>query len=378
MMSRRTVLKTLAFGNTGTPALVVVFLRGGADGLSLVPPRDEKAYVELRPTLAIRDPLPLDDRFGLHRALEPLHRWYADGRLAVVHAVGSDDETRSHFEAQDLMERAGRPEEGVSGGWLGRHLRSKPGSRGPVSAVALSPTLPESLRGAPSACAMTSIEEVALREATPDFTQALRVLYAAEGSGAGRTGEATFRLMERLQEARRAAPPEGYPTSDFGRQLREVARLLKADVGLEAACLDFGGWDTHFTQAPAFGGLAGELAGGLAAFAADLGPALDRTTIVVMTEFGRRAYENATLGTDHGRASVMFALGGGVRGGRVIAEWPGLSGNALAGPGDLEVTIDYRDVLGEILRRGAGNPNVADVFPGAALRDRGLYPVLSK
>jgi uncharacterized protein (DUF1501 family) len=372
MIQRRAFLRSLCLGSQPAPSLVVVFLRGGADGLNLVPPRFEKAYFDLRPTLALRETLPLDERFGLNPGLAPLLPYFKERRLAIVHAAGSDDETRSHFEAQDLMERAGRPTEGAAGGWLARHLRTRPGRRGAVAAVSISPTLPEALRGAPSACAMESMEQVAIPEASPAFTQALRVLYEAEGSGVGQAGQATFRLLERIAEARSAALPEGYPETSFGKALREVARLLKAEVGLEAACVDLDGWDTHFTQAPALSGLVADLAGGLAAFAKDLGPRMDDTVVVVMTEFGRRSYENATFGTDHGRASVMFALGGPVRGGRVITQWPGFEGNALEGPGDLRVTIDFRDVLSEILSRAMGNPRMEDVFPGHRATDRGI------
>jgi uncharacterized protein (DUF1501 family) len=362
-LARRGFLRSLLFGGSDA-AVVAVFLRGGADGLNLVVPTFEKEYYSQRPTLALRKTLPLDERFGLHPSLEPIHGAFKDGQLAIVHAVGSDDDTRSHFEAQDLMERAGRPEGGVAGGWLARHLRTKPGSRGAVAAVAIGPTLPESLRGAPGACALESIEQVALPEASSAFTSALEVLYSQDGSGPGKTAQATFRLLERINRAKEAAKPEGYPATGFGGALREVARLLKADAGLEAACVDLGGWDTHFGQEAGFASNAAELSGGLAAFAKDLGARMERTVVVVMTEFGRRSYENATFGTDHGRGSVMFAMGGPVRGGRVIAEWPGLGGDMLIGPGDLAVTIDYRDVLAELIEKALGNPRAADVFPG--------------
>jgi uncharacterized protein (DUF1501 family) len=373
MMNRRGLLRSLFFGSSGDSALVAVFLRGGADGLSLVAPTFEKDYYRARPTLALRTTLPLDGRFGFHPALAPLHPFWKERRLAVVHAVGSDDDTRSHFEAQDLMEHAGRAEDGVAGGWIARHLRSKPGARGAVAAVALGPTLPESLRGAPGACALETIEQVALPEGSPGFSSALELLYAAEGSGLGRAGQATFRLLERINRVKESAPPAGYPDTAFGTSLREVARLLKAEAGLEAACLDLGGWDTHFGQALGFSGLASDLAGGLAAFGRDLGARLERTIVVVMTEFGRRSYENETLGTDHGRASVMFALGGGVRGGRMLGTWPGLGPGALEGPGDLRVTTDYRDVLAELVEKGLGNPRIGEVFPLLTPRPPGLF-----
>lgn len=373
MMNRRTFLQSVFLGGSSAPSLVVVFLRGGADGLNLVVPKEERNYYVYRPTLAVRNSLRLDDRFGFHPAFKSLLPLFAEGRLAIAHAAGSDDDTRSHFEAQDLMERAGRPHEGASGGWLARHLRSRKGGTAPLSAIALSRTMPESLRGAPSACAMESVEEVALPEAGPGFSRALRILYDAEGTDVGRAGRATFGVMERLNGAREAKrTAERYPDGDFGRSLGEVARLLKADVGLEVACIDYGGWDTHFVQDAGFAEHVKELSDSLAAFAADLGDRLDRTMVVALTEFGRRAYENGTLGTDHGRASVMFAMGGPVRGGRVITEWPGLGRDALEGPGDLRVTIDYRDVLAELLAKGVGNASLDRVFPGYSPRFRGM------
>lgn len=371
MLDRRAWLKSLFFGS-GSTSLVVVFLRGGADGLNMVVPTFDREYYKLRPTLAITDTLPLDGRFGFHPSFKPLHPFFQDKRLAIIHAAGSDDATRSHFEAQDLMERAGRPEEGVGGGWLARHLRTSPGNRGALASVSITPTIPESLRGAPAACALESIEQVDLGAHAPAFTQALKVLYEADASSLGQQGRETLSMLERINAVKRAAMPTGYPETHFGRALREVARLLKADVGLEVACLDVGGWDTHFTQAALFSSLVEELAGGLGVFAKDLGSRLDQTIILVMTEFGRRAYENASLGTDHGRASVMFAMGGPVKGGRVLADWPSLAGNALEGPGDLTVTTDYRDVLAEILSKGLGNDRLSQVFPGFTPKLRGL------
>ena len=372
MISRRSLLKSLFFGPKGTPSLVVVFLRGGADGLNLVVPKEESDYFFYRPTLAIRDTLPLDNQFGFNVEFQKLHRYYKDKRLAIVHAAGSDDQTRSHFEAQDLMDRAGRTEEGAAGGWLARHLRTKTGASGALAAVSLTRTMPESLRGAPSACAMESIDQVAIPNASPAFTQALRILYEAEASALGKAGQATFQLLEKINTARDSEKPETYPKGGLGNSLREVARLLKADVGLEVACLDYGGWDTHYIQGAGFAGHVRQLGDGLAAFADDLGDRLDHTYVVVFTEFGRRAHENGTFGTDHGRASIMFAMGGSVNGGRVVTDWPGLKKDDLEGPGDLKVTIDYRDVLGEILSKGLGNGRLDDVFPGAAPKFRGL------
>lgn len=363
--TRRALLKSLVFGG-GSPSLVVVFLRGGVDGLNLVIPHFESEYYAIRPTLALKDTIKLDDRFGFNVNLRPLDPLYREGRLAVVHAVGSDDTTRSHFEAQDLMERAG-----ASGGWVGRYLRARKGEVGALSAVSITPTLPESLRGAPSAAAMESIEEAALPDASDAFTKSLRVLYESDGSAVGRAGLTTLEVLDKVNRMKSAPMAEMYPDTGFGRRMREVARLLKADVGLEVACLEVGGWDTHYVQAPLLTSLASELSGGLAAFAKDLGSRMDRTMVVAMTEFGRRSYENGTFGTDHGRASVMFAMGGPVHGGRVITDWPGLGKEDLDG-GDLKVTIDYRDILGEVVSRGLGHEDLTAVFPGTKPRFHGL------
>jgi uncharacterized protein (DUF1501 family) len=377
---RRTFLRRLFFAPPGAPdrrTLVVVFLRGGADGLNMVVPHFEKAYYSMRPTLSIakRDTLDLDGRFGFHREFAPLLPLFSERRLAVVHAVGSDDDTRSHFEAQDLMERAGRFQDGTSGGWLARHLRARAGAPpAAVAAIAMSTFVPESLRGGPAA-AIASLEDLSVggRNFEP-LRGALRTLYAGSEDPIEAAGRDTLDVMDRLRglEASKAGD---YPDGAFGHGLAQVAALIRAQVGLEVATVDLDGWDTHFTQGAASGLLAGkirELASGLAAFAKDLGEDLDRALVVVQTEFGRRAYENASFGTDHGRGSVMLALGGGVAGGRVVTDWPGLEGDALEGPGDLPVTIDYRDVLGEILSRSLGNAALDRVFPGFEPRFRGV------
>lgn len=377
---RRTFLRRLFFAPPGLPdrpTLVVVFLRGGADGLNMVVPHFERAYYSMRPTLSIakKDTLELDDRFGFHREFAPLMPLFRERRLAVVHAVGSDDDTRSHFEAQDLMERAGRFEDGTSGGWLARHLRSRAGGAPPsaVAAIAVSKSVPESLRGGPAA-AIASLEDLSVGGGRnfEALRGALRTLYAGSEDAVEAAGRDTLDVMERLRGLQASRTAE-YPDGRFGRGLAQVAALIRAQVGLEVATVDLDGWDTHFTQGGASGLLAGkirELASGLAAFARDVGD--ERAIVVVQTEFGRRVYENASLGTDHGRGSVMFVLGTGVAGGRVVTRWPGLEGGALEGPGDLPVTTDYRDVLAEVLSAGLGNTALERVFPGHAPRPVGL------
>jgi len=373
--------------------LVTVFLGGGADGLHLVAPYAEPRYQVLRPNLGLRAPddarapldrraLDLDGRFGLHPRLAPLLPAWRAGELAIVHAVGSDDETRSHFEATDRMEHAGAKDQPAADGWLARHLRTRPGaSVGALSAVAIATAVPESLRGAPSMSAVESISDYRLGggSACGAFAGALASLYArpsrrsAVPERLGAAGRQTLRLLERLATVPVAAPGVGYPDHAFGRALAQVARLVAAVPSLEVAAVNLGNWDSHFVQDGFVPDLMDVLARGLAAFRADLGEDLARVEVIVMTEFGRRAYENGSFGTDHGRGSVMLALGGGVAGGRVVTDWPGLDEDRLVPPGDLAVTIDYRDVLAELVGRRLGNPHVDSVFPGFVPTLRGIW-----
>lgn len=307
--------------------VVVVFMRGGADGLNLVIPQFERTYFDRRPTLAVRDGVRLDDRFNLHPGLRPLAEI-----ASFVHAVGSDDATRSHFEAQDHMERGGG-----AGGWIARCV-----GRGPLSAVAIGRTPPESMRGAASV-AFESASEFRFRG---DASRLAR-LYDGDDAlcRAGAETIETLRAVERIA----GEPGDGYT---------EIARLIRADVGVEVAHLDAGGWDSHIAQA-AYGSQIAALGERLAWLHGQIG---DRARIVVMTEFGRRAYENVSLGTDHGRGGVMTVMGAGIRAGRVVTEWPGLEEDQLD-DGDLRVTIDYREILAEVLDRD-------DVFPEVPLRRR--------
>jgi len=347
--------------------LVVVFLRGGADGLHLLPPLGEGAgYREARPGLAVpeRGAVPLDHRFALHPELAPLEPLYRRGSLAVVPACGSDDDTRSHFEAQDLMEHGARE---VGGGWVGRWLaeRRRAGEPAPaLSAVSLEKSLPESLRGAPRATPLASLEQGLGLD--PALSGALGALYALdrELAAPARNAQEAALALARLGDAPRSTAL--YPEGVFGSALARIAGLIAADVGLEAACVDLPGWDSHFVQSSLLEPLMRQLARGLAAFAEDLGPRLDTTSLVVMTEFGRRLYENAAGGTDHGRASVMLLMGGGVRGG-VRGGWPGLGTADLEGPGDVAVADDYRDVLAGVLGRH-GRFDARRVFPGRETR----------
>jgi uncharacterized protein (DUF1501 family) len=356
--------------------LVVVFLRGGMDALHTVPPFGDLEYRSRRPTLAIPEPgaaggaVDLDGFFGLHLGLAPLADLFQERRLAIVHAFGSPDTTLSHFEAMQTMERGVDDGRTTATGWLTRHLAaSRPQNPSPLRAVAFGDVLPKSLQGALHASAIRSLDEFRLTPPDtwePDFSNLLGEMYALGDDPAHRSGRSTLQLLARLEDL---APANGdvggsaYPDTAFGRGLRQAAQLLRAEVGLEVAALDLAGWDSHVVQAPLLAGLMDDLARGLAAFHADLGDEMSRVTVAVMSEFGRRVRENSGLGTDHGRATAMFVLGGGIRGGKVYGKWPGLGGDQLDRDGNLRVTTDYRSVLAEILDRRIGNPQTGTVFP---------------
>lgn len=367
----------------GANTLVCVFLRGGADTLNLVVPYGDDNYYKLRPTLSIAHPstgskdaaIRLDDFYGFHPKLQPLYPIFENGRLAIIQAVGSDNLTGSHFEAQDQIEHGEGYNKTIGGGWLGRHLRSRArGESSPLSAVAIGPTIPESLRGALSASAIKSLDEVHIDSPTGDqqrVMQTLSNMYGAEIGLLSQPGRVTIDLLKRVESIRNrdyvTADGIAYPDDEFGRGLREVARLVKAEVGLEAACIDLGGWDTHFFQGASDGLQAtsiDQLGRGLAAFDADLADFGNRVTTIVMTEFGRRIYENGSLGTDHGRGFAMMAIGSRIEGGRIHGRWPGLDEDdkEILGPGGLKVVYDYRSVLAELLT-GVMGGNARKVFP---------------
>ena len=368
--------------------LVTLFLRGGMDGLSAVVPYADEDYYRARPTIGLAKPgdkrksasggvLDLNGFFGFHPALSALLPLYENGTLAVVQAIGSQDQTRSHFEAMAAMERGvGDNTARLQNGWLARFLSAAPvDNPSPLRAAAWSDTLPDILRGASDVSVLQSLADFRL-----DFgpSQGLAALYAgtsdAGGDAVQNAGRETLHVLETLQRLDPAhyKPEKGaaYPQTALGDGFKQVALLIKANVGLEAACLDRGGWDTHVAQGGIQGFLGEQLkdvGNSLAAFVQDLGKDISRVTVVVMTEFGRRAYENSGFGTDHGRASTMLVVGGSVLGGKVYGTWPGLNQDQLEGPGDLRVTTDYRTVLGEIVskRMGSGPEILPSVFPGA-------------
>jgi uncharacterized protein (DUF1501 family) len=371
----KTSLSQVAF-KTSKPydgnVLVVIFLRGGADGLSMIVPYREDPYHRKRPSTRIQKPLDLDGQFGLHPSLEPLLSLFKEGHLACLHAVGSADQTRSHFEAMNAMEfgmadRRG----GMSSGWLARYLKAAPrGDGSPLRAVSLGGLMPDSLRGSTEATSIRSLDDYALRPPdgnTDPWLEKIDQLYRTPSDELAEAGAATVEVLRRLRKTLDHSHPSGtndYPSSELGQGLREVAFLIRADLGLEIACLDRGGWDTHVAQNNLLPANLDDVAKSLSAFCHDLGPEMSRVNVVVMTEFGRRLDENAGLGTDHGRGGVMLVLGGGVAGGRVIADWPTLEPDKLDETGDLVVTTDYRDVLFEVLRTRLAPVGSDVIFPG--------------
>lgn len=358
-------------------SLIVVSLRGGMDALNAVVPFREEAYYSARPTTAVPAPgspgasaIEIDERFALHPSLAPLLPLYERRELAIVHAVGWPGESHSHFEIWDEIESGAPGEDRPRTGWVARYLARRPARPGAVMrAVAFADTMPRLLTGFAGASVMRGLPGAVLPgDAARDrrMRAALRALHA-DGSELGESGMRTLDALGAMAGLASADPAPGYPKTDFGEQLRSVELLLRAEVGLEAASVELGGWDTHIAQGSVSGVLASrlnELARGISTFVERNRDRMDRVTIVVMSEFGRRLAENASGGTDHGQGGAMLLLGRGVRGGRVYGDWPGLVPERLAGPGDIAATTDVRDVLGELVATRAGDSTAAAVFPG--------------
>ena len=362
--------------------LVVFFQRGAADGLHEVIPYRERAYRSLRGSLAFPEPGRTTDRphdlgdgFALHPALAALMPLYAEGRLAAVHAVGSPDATRSHFDAQDYMESGTPGNKGTRDGWMARTLEtlleSEGARRTPFAAVALASAMPRSLSGTASAIAMADFSRLGSPAGTTRLEESIERMYerdddpsiAAAGSEAFEAVE-LFRRKDPL-----AIPPRAgisYPRGRTARPFQQLAALIKADLGICVAFLESGGWDTHFNQGTATGQLANglrELGGSIAAFLADVGPQAP-VTLLVATEFGRAVAVNGAGGTDHGHGAAMLVAGHGVAGGRVAGEWPGLDRASLHEGRDLAVTTDFRALFSEVATHTLGLPPTTPIFPG--------------
>ncbi len=370
-------LTNLAFSEQNNPAdtMVVVFLRGGWDALNVVPPLqgdDRGIYEKARPDIKISDLLQLNDQFGLHPALAPLHDLYQAGKLGVVHAVGLDHDTRSHFDAQEFIELGTPGSKSTTSGWITRYLQG-------VGASSILPVL--STTGQPTSL-LNFTPTVSL--GTPaDFSQwdnglvasqqqALRQLYSGDTllhRAGARTLDALNIVSPIVEQEYQPSNGAAYHDDEFGQQLKTVAQMIKLETGLRVAAVDYGGWDTHEYETDGNGGYIAELlnnlASGLSNFYLDLDSGYtNRLSVVVISEFGRRLVQNESYGTDHGHGSVMLTLGGNVNGGQVFGNWPGLNNDQLYDHADLAVTTDYRQVLSELMTTRLGNPNIESVFPG--------------
>jgi uncharacterized protein (DUF1501 family) len=380
-------LTNVAFAQQDTPTdtLVVVFLRGGWDALNVVPPMegdDRGFYEKARPDIKISNLLRLNDQFGMHPALAPLQGLYQDGKMAIVHAVGLNYDTRSHFDAQEFIELGTPGSKNTTSGWITRHLQGSG-----VSSIL--PAL--STSGAPSSL-LNFVPTVNLND-PGDFSQwdnglagsqqvALRQMYSGDTllHRAGlRTLESMSIVSPLVEQEYQPSNGASYNDDELSLQLKTVARMIKLEAGLRVATVDYGGWDTHEYETDGDGGyiaeLLGNLASGLSNFYLDLDSGYtDRLSVVIISEFGRRLVQNEDYGTDHGHGSIMFTLGGGVNGGQIYGAWPGLHNDQLYDHADLAITTDYRQVMSELLTRRLGNTDIGTVFPGyAPSSELGIY-----
>jgi len=368
-------------GGTSRKRLVVLFQRGAADGLNIVVPHGESAYYSMRPSIAIPRPnrgqessIDLDGFFGLHPSMASFKPLWDQKHLAIVHAAGSPDNTRSHFDAQDYMESGTPGVKSTEDGWLNRAVRQPEPDASPFRAISMGGSLPRALAGTAPAVAIGNINEFGVGGRGPaaaPLTKTFEAMYSQSvDTVLHGTGQETFEAVKMLKAAdpARYTPARGanYPRGRFGDSLRQLAQLIKANLGVEVAFADIGGWDHHVNEGAVQGQLANVLrdfSQSIAAFWTDLGDLGEDTVLVTMSEFGRTARENGNRGTDHGHANVMFVLGGPVRGGRVYGQWPGLDQSQLYEGRDLALTTDFRRVLGEGVYRHLGNKDLATIFP---------------
>jgi len=370
----RTAMAQGTVASKDRPILIAIFQRGAADGVSVVPPFGDSHYAKARPQIAVAAPsrsaadtaIDLDGFFGLHPSLSPLKSIYDEGRLAVVHAVGSPDNTRSHFDAQDYMEAGAPGNKSVPDGWLNRYLQGSAKTDATAfRAIALDAKMPRTLMGSAPALALAKIQDFDVRAGNPK-QGASGDLYAAFEA---MWRNSTFDAIKMLKNAnpQRFQPENGarYPGGQFGQSLLQISQLIKADIGLEVGFLDIGGWDTHANQPGQLNQRLREYGEGLSALYRDLGDDRMRNIVVLtMTEFGRTIKQNGSGGTDHGHASALFVMGGPVKGGKVYGKWPGLAPEQLYEGRDLALTTDFRDVFSEVLKKHMRAVDTAKVFPG--------------
>ena len=376
--------------------LIVIFQRGAVDGLSMLVPHGERSYYEARKSIAIRPPqagnadtaVDLDGFFGFHPALAPLKPLWGARRLAVVHACGSPHPTRSHFDAQDYMESGTPGDKKPTEGWLTRVLEARPLLQAnPLRAVAFTTTVPRSLQGNIDAVTVSNLADFDVKGGSPllasgiEAQQGFEQLYEQGIHDllyeAGREAFDAMKLLK-ARNLQSSAPANGaeYPRGRFGDSVRQIAQLIKADVGLEVAFTECGGWDTHVRQGNERGQLATrltEFAQALAALDRDLGDRMAEVVVLTMSEFGRTVYENGNGGTDHGHGTAMMVLGGTIRGGRMVGRWPGLAKEQLFDGRDLQVTTDFRHLFAEVAMRHFGLPSDIPLFPKFPVK-ADLYP----
>src|SRR6202165_5114242 len=359
-----------------TKRLVVIFQRGAADGLNIVVPHGEPSYYAMRPTINIpkKSVLDLDGFFGLHPAMSPFQPLWKQKHLAIVHAAGSPDPTRSHFDAQDFMESGTPGVKVTDDGWLNRALRDLTPDKSAFRAIALGPSLPRILSGKEPAVAVNNLNDFSVGGKNPNAAPMSNTFEAMYDHSVDTvlhgTGQETFDAVKTLKAAN---PPHytpaanaNYPKGRFGDSLKQLAQLIKANLGVQVAFADIGGWDHHVNEGSTQGQIANvlhEFSQSLAAFWTDLGNLAEDTVIVTMSEFGRTARESGNHGTDHGHANVMFVLGGPVKGGKVYGRWPGLADSQLYEGRDLALPTDFRQVLGEAVACHMENKNLNEVFP---------------
>jgi uncharacterized protein (DUF1501 family) len=372
------ISRTVEAARARQKVLVGIFQRGAVDGLNMIVPFGDKGYYEARPTIAIPRPnetdgaIDLDGFFGLSPRMAALEPLFKRGEMAIVHASGSHDETRSHFDAQDYMESGTPGNKGTRDGWMNRYLHAKEHEKAsPFRAVALAPQLPRSLQGTEPALAIGALNQFGIRAGnqTEVFASTFEAEYAqAASSLLHSTGKDAFDAVKLLKgtNPESYAPANGavYPRSAFGDAMRQVAQLIKSDLGLEVAFTELGGWDTHIQQPGRLPGLLDDFAKGIAAFATDMGDGMADVVLVTMSEFGRAVQENGNRGTDHGHGNAMMILGGPVKGGKVYGKWPGLAREQRYEGRDLAITTDFRDVFAEVVTRHLGAKDISKIFPG--------------
>ncbi len=383
----RSVMAEVTSAAANKKKLIILFQRGAADGLNIVVPYREKNYYAMRPSIAIAQEqvLDLDGFFGLHPSMSAFKPLYDQGHLAIVHAAGSPDTTRSHFDAQDYMESGTPGVKVTQDGWLNRALQDEAltGRPSAFRAVALGTQVPRTLQGKLPAIAVNNLADFSVGgkgPTTSPISNAFQAMYDQSTDAVLHgTGQETFEAVRMLKAANpaRYEPAAGvvYPNTPFGNSLKQIAQLIKADLGVEAAFSDIGGWDTHQNQGNVNGQLANrlkEFSETIAAFWKDMGADAENLTLVTMSEFGRTARQNGTGGTDHGHANVMFVLGGNVKGGKVYGRWPGLANEQLNEGRDLAVTTDFRRVLGEAAYKTLGAKDLNTVFPGSQVQPNGF------